>query len=81
MKIPIHKLSIHREYPESTIPFMRHQVGFSENKVEQCPVYEKPRKAGRLLGHEDGNCLVSKFHLCGFGETKEQAAKMAGVKL
>lgn len=71
MKIPSDKTPVLREWPNAMQPFMRFQYGFNFPKiVTGCDIF-----------HREFRAAVDVFHLCGFGETEDQAARMAGLKI
>jgi hypothetical protein len=63
-------MSVHPRYS-----FMKYQVGSIEKRIAKFPIFD-PIKPALIIGFKDGP-LVDIFNLVGFGETQEEAEKMA----
>jgi len=67
-------MKILRTHPHAKHDFLQFQIGRTETRYEQEPVYDEKR---RFLGHRTGTELVSVFRLLGFGSTLQAAEAMA----
>lgn len=68
-------MNIIREYPNTENTFLRFQVGYMSKRPIKIPVYDGNRIASYRAGEPD-----DVFNLIGFGETMEEAEKMAGSR-